>query len=90
MAEKTDIEIIRIDTKEAVTNLSELKDYIKDLKETMNEAKIGSDEFKQAQNELDKVVVQQKQIMKGAANEFKAAEGSFNDLNNQLRGLKEA
>lgn len=90
MAEKTDIEIIRIDTKEAVTNLSELKDYIKDLKETMNEAKIGSDEFKKAQNELDKVVVQQKQIMKGAANEFKAAEGSFNDLNNQLRGLKEA
>ena len=75
MAEKTDIEIIRIDTKEAVTNLSELKDYIKDLKETMNEAKIGSDEYKQAQNELDKVVVQQKQIMKGAANEFKAAEG---------------
>lgn len=90
MAEKTDIEIIRIDTKEAVTNLSELKDYIKDLKETMNEAKIGSDEFKKAQNELDKVVVQQKQIMKGAANEFKAAKGSFNDLNNQLRGLKEA
>ena len=90
MAEKTDIEIIRIDTKEAVTNLSELKEYIKDLKETMNEAKIGSDEFKKAQNELDKVVVQQKQIMKGAANEFKAAEGSFNDLNNQLRGLKEA
>ena len=90
MAEKTDIEIIRIDTKEAVTNLSELKDYIKDLKAVMNEAKIGSDEFKKAQNELDKVVVQQKQIMKGAANEFKAAEGSFNDLNNQLRGLKEA
>ena len=90
MAETTDIEIIRIDTKEAVTNLSELKEYIKDLKETMNEAKIGSDEFKKAQNELDKVVVQQKQIMKGAANEFKAAEGSFNDLNNQLRGLKEA
>ena len=90
MAEKTDIEIIRIDTKEAVTNLSELKEYIKDLKETMNEAKIGSDEFKKAQNELDKVVVQQKQIMKGAANEFKAAKGSFNDLNNQLRGLKEA
>ena len=90
MAEKTDIEIIRIDTKEAVTNLSELKDYIKDLKETMNEAKIGSDEFKKAQNELDKVVVQQKQIMKGAANEFKAAKGSFNDLNNQLRALKEA
>lgn len=90
MAEKTDIEIIRIDTKEAVTNLSELKEYIKDLKDTMNEAKIGSDEFKKAQNELDKVVVQQKQIMKGAANEFKAAEGSFNDLNNQLRGLKEA
>ena len=90
MAEKTDIEIIRIDTKEAVTNLSELKEYIKDLKETMNKAKIGSDEFKKAQNELDKVVVQQKQIMKGAANEFKAAEGSFNDLNNQLRGLKEA
>lgn len=90
MAEKTDIEIIRIDTKEAVTNLSELKEYIKDLKETMNEAKIGSDEFKKAQNELDKVVVQQKQIMKGAANEFKAAKGSFNDLNNQLRALKEA
>ena len=90
MAEKTDVEIIRIDTKEAVTNLSELKDYIKDLKAVMNEAKIGSDEFKQAQNELDKVVVQQKQIMNGAANEFKAAEGSFNDLNNQLRGLKEA
>lgn len=90
MAEKTDVEIIRIDTQEAVTNLSELKEYIKDLKAAMNEAKIGSDEFKKAQNELDKVVVQQKQIMKGAANEFKAAEGSFNDLNNQLRGLKEA
>lgn len=90
MAEKTDVEIIRIDTQEAVTNLSELKEYIKDLKAAMNEAKIGSDDFKKAQNELDKVVVQQKQIMKGAANEFKAAEGSFNDLNNQLRGLKEA
>lgn len=90
MAEKTDVEIIRIDTQEAVTNLSELKEYIKDLKAAMNEAKIGSDEFKKAQNELDKVVVQQKQIMNGAANEFKAAEGSFNDLNNQLRALKEA
>lgn len=90
MAEKTDVEIIRIDTQEAVTNLSELKEYIKDLKAAMNEAKIGSEEFKKAQNELDKVVVQQKQIMNGAANEFKSAEGSFNDLNNQLRGLKEA
>lgn len=54
MAEKTDIEIIRIDTKEAVTNLSELKEYIKDLKETMNEAKIGSDEFKRLRMNLTK------------------------------------
>ena len=35
MAEKTDIEIIRIDTKEAVTNLSELKEYIKEIAKTL-------------------------------------------------------
>lgn len=90
MAQTEDIEIIRIDTGEAVNNLKELNQYIKDLKGSMNEAKMGSDEFVQAQNELDKAVLSQKQIMNGALNEYKAAKGSFNDLSNQLRELKEA
>lgn len=89
MAEQTDIEIIRIDTGDAVANLKDLNAYIKDLKKAMNEAEIGSEDFIKAQNELDSVMVKQKTIMNGAANEFKAAKGSFNDLNNQLRVLKE-
>ena len=90
MAEQVDVEVIRVDTGKAVDNLKELNEYIKELKKTMNEAKIGSGEFKQAQDELDKVIVKQKQIMNGAANENKAAAGSFNALSNQLRELKEA
>ena len=84
------MEVIRVDTGKAVDNLKELNEYIKELKKTMNEAKIGSGEFKEAQDELDKVIVKQKQIMNGAANENKAAAGSFNALSNQLRELKEA
>lgn len=90
MAEQVDVEVIRVDTGKAVDNLKELNEYIKELKKTMNEAKIGSGEFKKAQDELDKVIVKQKQIMNGAANENKAAAGSFNALSNQLRELKEA
>lgn len=90
MAEQVDVEVIRVDTGKAVDNLKELNEYIKELKKTMNEAKIGSGEFKTAQDELDKVIVKQKQIMNGAANENKAAAGSFNALSNQLRELKEA
>lgn len=90
MAEQVDVEVIRVDTGKAVDNLKELNEYIKELKKTMNEAKIGSGEFKEAQDELDKVIVKQKQIMNGAANENKAAAGSFNALSNQLRELKEA
>lgn len=90
MAEQVDVEVIRVDTGKAVDNLKELNEYIKSLKKTMNEAKIGSGEFKKAQDELDKVIVKQKQIMNGAANENKAAAGSFNALSNQLRELKEA
>lgn len=90
MAEQVDVEVIRVDTGKAVDNLKALNEYIKDLKKTMNEAKIGSGEFKKAQDELDKVIVKQKQIMNGAANENKAAAGSFNALSNQLRELKEA
>ena len=90
MAEQVDVEVIRVDTGKAVDNLKELNEYIKELKKTMNEAKIGSGEFKNAQDELDKVIVKQKQIMNGAANENKAAAGSFNALSNQLRELKEA
>lgn len=90
MAEQVDVEVIRVDTGKAVDNLKELNEYIKELKKTMNEAKIGSGEFKEAQDELDKVIVKQKQIMNVAANENKAAAGSFNALSNQLRELKEA
>ena len=90
MAEQVDVEVIRVDTGNAVANLKELNEYIKELKKTMNEAKIGSGEFKEAQDELDKVIVKQKQIMNVAANENKAAAGSFNALSNQLRELKEA
>lgn len=90
MAEQVDVQVIRVDTGKAVDNLKALNEYIKDLKKTMNEAKIGSGEFKKAQDELDKVIVKQKQIMNGAANENKAAAGSFNALSNQLRELKEA
>lgn len=90
MAEQVDVEVIRVDTGNAVANLKELNEYIKELKKTMNEAEIGSGEFKKAQDELDNAILKQKQIMNGAANENKAAAGSFNDLNNQLRELKEA
>lgn len=90
MAEQVDVEVIRVDTGNAVANLKELNEYIKELKKTMNEAEIGSGEFKKAQDELDNAILKQKQIMNGAANENKAAAGSFNDLSNQLRELKEA
>lgn len=90
MAEQVDVEVIRVDTGNAVANLKELNEYIKELKKTMNEAEIGSGEFKKAQDELDNAILKQKQIMNGAANENKAAAGSFNALSNQLRELKEA
>lgn len=90
MAETTDIEIINIETGDAIKSLNDLKGYIKDLKETLNEATIGSEEFTKAQDALDEAVIVQKNIMRGAANANKAAAGSYNDLTNQLATLRAA
>lgn len=52
MATNTDVTILNVQTGEAVKNIQDLRDNIKALKAAMNEATIGSDEFKEAQAAL--------------------------------------
>ena len=84
MAEQVDVEVIRVDTGKAVDNLKELNEYIKELKKTMNEAKIGSGEFKKAQDELDKNSLEQ--IIDSYADYLDLAAAQYDSVESVIAG----
>lgn len=52
MAENERVVIFKVDTREGVTSVRDLKDNIKKLKESLADAQIGSEEYSKTMNEL--------------------------------------
>lgn len=69
--------------------LNEIREKISQLKEALNEYTVGTEEQKTAAEELIKVQQQQKAAMAGVAVESQGNVKSFNELNAELRRLKE-
>lgn len=69
--------------------LNEIKEKISQLKEALNEYTVGTKEQQKAAEELIKVQQQQKAAMAGVAVESNGNVKSFNELNAELRRLKE-
>ena len=69
--------------------LNEIREKISQLKEALNEYTVGTKEQQKAAEELIKVQQQQKAAMAGVAVESNGNVKSFNELNAELRRLKE-
>lgn len=69
--------------------LNEIREKISQLKVALNEYTVGTEEQKTAAEELIKVQQQQKAAMAGVAVESQGNVKSFNELNAELRRLKE-
>ena len=82
------VDIIRIDTKEDVNNLRELKDEIKELKSTLEGLAIGSEEYEKVAERLYSKQQYLADVMRDTKRPIEDAEGSYNALNKQLTELR--
>ena len=96
MAELETITILRVDTGQAVNSVQDLKDNIKLLKDAVNQAEIGSQEYTDALNELkvNQNALRDAMYATSASMEdvAKAATGagdSYNALVHRMAALKE-
>ena len=83
------VRLIRIDTGDSVKTISELKKYIKDLKEGLEELEIGTDDYNMTLKALQQAQDAQRDSMHLGVQSVKAAKGSYNDLVHTMRELKE-
>ena len=96
MATEETITILRVDTGEAVTSVQDLKDNIKALKDAVNQAEIGSQEYTDAlnelrvnQNALKDAMYATTASMEDAAKSATGASDSYNALVHRMAALKE-
>ena len=90
------ITILRVDTGEAVTSVQDLKDNIKLLKDAVNQAEIGSQEYTDAlnelrvnQNALKDAMYATTASMEDVAKSATGASESYNSLVHRMAALKE-
>ena len=96
MATEETITILRVDTGEAVTSVQDLRDNIKALKDAVNQAEIGSQEYQDAlnelrvnQNALKDAMYATSASMEDVAKSATGASESYNSLVHRMAALKE-
>lgn len=88
MSKKEIVNVITIKTEESQNTIKGLKKEIADLKKTLDNAVIGSDEFEQASRDLAKVQNDLKTVMADGKKTGDAVEGSYNHLVQTMAELK--
>lgn len=81
------IDVLRIDTKEDVNNLRELKAEIKELKATLEELEIGSEEYEKVADRLYNKQQYLADVMKETKRPVEDTAGSINEMNKRLKEL---
>ena len=79
---------LKVNTGESQKTIKELKDEIKNLKKSLEEATIGSDAFEQASQELTQAQNELKSVLDSTKKSVQDAEGSYNALSKQMSELK--
>lgn len=82
------IDVLRIDTKEDVNNLRELKAEIKELRSTLEGLEIGSEEYEKVADRLYQKQQYLSDVMRETTRSTEDAKGSYNALNKQLGELR--
>ena len=79
---------LKVNTGESEKTIKQLKDEIKNLKKSLEEATIGSDAFEQASQELAQAQNELKSVLDSTKKSVQDAEGSYNALSKQMSELK--
>ena len=79
---------LKVNTGDSQKTIKQLKDEIKDLKKSLEEATIGSDAFEQASQELAQAQNELKSVLDSTKKSVQDAEGSYNALSKQMSELK--
>ena len=79
---------LRVETGESEKTIKQLRDEIKGLKKSLEEATIGSDAFEQASKELSQAQNELKSVLDSTKQSVQDAEGSYNALSKQMSELK--
>lgn len=79
---------LKVNTGESEKTIKQLKDEIKYLKKSLEEATIGSDAFEQASQELAQAQNELKSVLDSTKKSVQDAEGSYNALSKQMSELK--
>lgn len=79
---------LRVETGESEKTIKQLRDEIKGLKKSLEEATIGSDAFEQASQELAQAQNELKSVLDSTKQSVQDAEGSYNALSKQMSELK--
>lgn len=79
---------LRVETGESEKTIKQLRDEIKWLKKSLEEATIGSDAFEQASKELSQAQNELKSVLDSTKQSVEDAEGSYNALSKQMSELK--
>lgn len=79
---------LKVNTGDSEKTIKQLKEEIKNLKKSLEEATIGSDAFEQAQKDLTNVQNELKTALNSTKQTVQDAEGSYNALSKQMSELK--
>ena len=79
---------LKVNTGDSEKTIKQLKEEIKNLKKSLEEATIGSDAFEQAQKDLTNVQNELKSALNSTKQTVQDAEGSYNALSKQMSELK--
>ena len=79
---------LKVNTGDSEKTIKQLKEEIKNLKKSLEEATIGSDTFEQAQKDLTNVQNELKSALNSTKQTVEDAEGSYNALSKQMSELK--
>lgn len=81
---------IQIDAGNSVRTVKSLKEEIKELRDELLNLEQGTEEYDEVQQKLTEDVEDLNEVMSAHKDKAKALEGSYNDLQNQLKELKAA
>lgn len=82
-----DVTILRVDTREAVQSIADLRDNIKILKQRLNEASIGTKEFQNTQKELTENQNALRNAMHASTASIEQVSKAAKGLDNSYNGL---
>lgn len=87
-SKKEMVTVLTVKTENSQNTIKSLKEEIKLLKQALESAEIGSEDFLNTQKQLKSIENELKTAIKGQSEAVDAAEGSYNHLTQTMAGLK--